>query len=1206
MRISNRKAKATESFFSSRRIFYILFSIFIVAVIGRFIALQEVESNEKINYLFSFKNIYAHFSIEKGQTLLKSSHNINLSSTKTPIPPYTLVTFQLEERLKAIYQLIPDKKEHTISLFTRPAWYEIIGGAIKTRDGASIVRIHKNDSPALLVRNTQLNKSLYHAEEVEVIALQKGLYYHSATTAKTPVPYYADTLKKLRRSTTWNNFKGIVMEKSGVITYGDKIIHIAMGTKNMSLLADKKTKRYNLVKATTINISVTDEKTPSSTLKLVDTDFHLSQTKLAYHFVNLAHLLIKYQVANAEKTIIENTLHKGLLQKELLEKIDDFKRFEKTKSFQEYQEQQKLLSTQEKNSLNHELIKYVVDGDYYRAKKVILLGADVNVNTPDGRDLLTVILESQERYVPLPSELKFVNNELIIQGNNQLFNFKSYLKKSHFSTKVPILDKPLIPQKETLKSEKLNQFVDVTHLNGLYVSDPDAKVYYSKRPNAFPQELPINYQKAPPLFLYNNTIEGKFVAPNTPSKGRFYYKITSEQPYVRVAFNGDIKIYKGRKLSTQYNSITPFIKQYTVKMQNKKAILEVNFSDKLLPCGTLFSSKEKIDSLKYTFDGKEYHHFKIIDRGDNYLYQLIKGGSKTFKDYHILVKSDEVHQLHFFGDNQTYQVSSNIRAFDYTPSLSCLAKPKEKKYLSLYDEANMLTLIPKEFVEKGMRPKRVKESIVGKEHLATESNESINHTLNPKLLPIYGDGLRFGLTSKGVTAQELTLDSNFSNEVANIFIEVIQPLTTTKEELKRKEHNTILEGASVVLKENKEGNLEVLSMFSYPYPSSLNIEKPEEYKKEIFKYMLLDEFNNKNSLLKNRALDMRIRPGSTFKMVTAIAGFKAGIIPKLDNRFSRYIEGKTDLYGARFKHGTGIGVHLKNFSFANGEVERTNGANFKNSFKFSYNVYFGYLALMLNHKLDKGYKKVLYPISSSLKDREEEFSLIKVANELGFNHPIPLSQSKNIKAAPSNFPTNFILAKEVADTGIGQFEVAATPMQMAIVANTIRTGSITYPSIMKNEPSRTIQRGFISSYAQQEIKEAMYQVVNSKEGTAKCAFFHENFYQEALRYNRKISNPSQRMWAPCGGYRYKFKAVNPNAFTLKDVKVYGKTGTAEKGKGKLYDGWFVAFTKSSKGDIVVATVVRNSGTGGTYSATITKRIIESWYKQKEKNKNKNK
>jgi len=44
----------------------------------------------------------------------------------------------------------------------------------------------------------------------------------------------------------------------------------------------------------------------------------------------------------------------------------------------------------------------------------------------------------------------------------------------------------------------------------------------------------------------------------------------------------------------------------------------------------------------------------------------------------------------------------------------------------------------------------------------------------------------------------------------------------------------------------------------------------------------------------------------------------------------------------------------------------------------------------------------------------------------------------------------------------------------------------------------------------------------------------------------------------------------------------GKIGTCKKGTGNFYDGWFISFTKSKKyGDIVVATVVRNSGTGGT-------------------------
>ena len=177
--------------------------------------------------------------------------------------------------------------------------------------------------------------------------------------------------------------------------------------------------------------------------------------------------------------------------------------------------------------------------------------------------------------------------------------------------------------------------------------------------------------------------------------------------------------------------------------------------------------------------------------------------------------------------------------------------------------------------------------------------------------------------------------------------------------------------------------------------------------------------------------------------------------------------------------------------------------------------------------------------------------------------------------------------------------MAATPIQMAIVANTVRTGNVVIPKIIKDEKSRTLYRNFISKSAQNAISNAMRDVIVDREGTAKCAFYYNSFINQAKKYNREV--PQERaIGIPCLKYRSKFKKVNPKDFAFSDVVVYGKTGTAEKGKGNLYDGWFVSFTRSKKmGDIVVATVVRNSGTGGTYSATITKRIIEAWYKRGE-------
>ncbi len=408
--------------------------------------------------------------------------------------------------------------------------------------------------------------------------------------------------------------------------------------------------------------------------------------------------------------------------------------------------------------------------------------------------------------------------------------------------------------------------------------------------------------------------------------------------------------------------------------------------------------------------------------------------------------------------------------------------------------------------------------------------------------------------------------------------EVIKPLNSKREKERRARYNTILEGGVIVLADRGDKKLEIVGMFSYPYPKDLNLSKPNSYKKEIFKYMLLDKFNNRESMLRNRTFDMRIRPGSTFKTVTSIAGFKTGLIDKLDKEYRWYIEGRTDLYGAQFKRNSAVMVHLKNFSFANGFTERTNNATFKNSSKMSYNVYFGYLALMLNHKLDNGYKKSLYPINSRLEDRIKEFPLVGVANDLGFNKNIVISKSKNIIAPPSLFPKYFGLSKEVVDSGIGQFEVSATPLQMAIVANTVRTRNIEIPKLLKEDNSTTVIKNYIKKSTQLNIGEAMGLVVSDREGTAKCAFYPSTYK------------------AFCYQYNLGFRRVNSKDFSINDVKVFGKTGTAEKGKGKLYDGWFISFTDSkSKGDIVVATVVRNSGTGGTYSATITKKVIEAWY-----------
>jgi peptidoglycan glycosyltransferase len=1197
----SRRRNSQTKIFSTTSIFLLLFFIFIIVVVFRFIAIKRIYSSNE-NYIYHFNHaVYGELLIENNKTILKDSSNIEVAQSfiekeQIILPPYAFFTLNLTKNKKAVYQLIPDKKKYTLSFFTRAKWFEIIGGNYRGRDGDSLVSLRKGDSGCLMIMNSNPEKNLYRAESLRVVALQSGYYYQGADGKRVEIPiYHGGSLDRVRDKSVWNSIDSINITKDGYISNGKEIIKINLGVKNKSVLVSKKPKKYNLMKARTLNISIVDKNTPSSKIKLVYADKGLYENRLSYNYVRIAHLLITYGIDNA-KLIINKNIKKGnFLRKELMElveKIDLEKNY-----YIEYKNKQSNMNSNEVKRLSLELLRYVEEGDYYRAKRLILMGADIDIKNPEKKDMLSMVLAHQKEYLTIPQEMKFVDNRLVIRGNKGVFGNSDYINSSHFATTVPIFDKPKIPQKEHLKVAQLNEFLNVTEMNGLFVSDENAKVYYSKTPDSFVQKAEINYRKSPPLFLYDGEKRGKFVAPEESIKGKFYYKIETKKDKLFVAFNGKIT-QNGKSIYSQkrrYNQIIPFYKSYPIKVKDGEVILEVNMIPRPLPCGVLFESKQKIDSLQYSYGWRNFKKFEIIERGDKYLYRVQNDYSKLFKRYRIRVKSNSNFTITFLGDGKKYTIGRQAKQFEYSPSLSCLTKIKKKDFLSLYDKENMMEIIPKAYQERGMKPKRV-EDIVTKEIKKKNLTQDV---LSNRLLPIYGDGVHYGLIAKGVKAEELTLDASFSKKVADIFEEVISPLKSSKNIKMREDYNTLLEGAVVVLEDKGEEELNVVAMYSYPYPEKLNLKNQESYKKEIFKYMLLNEFNNPKSSLRNRTLDMRIRPGSTFKIVTSIAGFKENIINKLDTKYRKYIEGKQDINGTRFKNGTKVDMRLKNFSFANGFTEPTKGATFKSSFKFSYNVYFGYLALLLNHKLDNGFRKELYPISNDKNIQESEFPLLRVANELQFNRAIYLSKKKKIFAYPSFFPNNMVLAKEVADSGIGQFEVAVTPMQMAVVVNAIRSRDIVIPRILKDEESQIIKKDFIDTKTQKEIKEAMRMVVSDKDGTAKCAFYHNRFSQAVRRANKKRK---KKLAVPCSGYIKTFKNINSNDLNLSNIEVFGKTGTAEKGKGKLYDGWFVSFVKDKSGkkdDIIVVTVVRNSGTGGTYSATITKKIIEAWYSQKK-------
>jgi len=722
-------------------------------------------------------------------------------------------------------------------------------------------------------------------------------------------------------------------------------------------------------------------------------------------------------------------------------------------------------------------------------------------------------------YLDAPYEIP-INKKIVIKGKDTLFGFGKYFGGADFSTKVPRLDKPKVTGKK-VRDSRYYDYLDIDNMYGLFVSDKRAEVFYSKDGKRWIRAVE-NYRYAPPRYLYEPNVEGQFIAPKPFRNldGKMYYKIVSALPKYEIAFNGRLKIGSNAPIETTHKDL--------ITIAQREMILEAT-KGKLEECGVLFALNSKRD-LKYSFDKKEQREFAIESKDGKYIYK-IQERLNPFKSYHIYV--------------------NGYKEIDYTPQLSCKyhSNSKPKDILSLYDPNNFLHLIPN-------APSREARKVSLK---LNEENSTQKGTIKiPKeLIPIYGDGVRFGLLARGVKMDELTIDRDFSLKVANIFTKKIQPLLNNKKLQKRlKKEGEIIEGATVVLKIDKDGKREILSLFSYPYPNSSDIKRE----------LIVDTLNNRKSTIQNRALDMLVHPGSTFKIATAIALSQEGRLDDFEQ-----LKGKTDIYNASFGDEV-VKFHLKNYSDPRGITESTAHTDFMNAFSHSYNTYFGYAGLTLHRKLAQRYRDNLFPIILNQTQREEEFALSKVANQLHFNKKIPLSKEHKIYARASQFPTIFTSPKEVADSAIGQYEVYATPLQMALVTSVIYDNRLQLPTIIKDSDieaesedmttnrDMNLLQEFVSIFRSQEsfkaIQEAMRKVII--EGTGEKTF---------------------------------------KSFKSDKCKIYGKTGTAQKGKKGLYDGWFVSFTKGLDEDIVIATVVRNSGTGATYSAPINRRIIEAWIGQ---------
>jgi len=238
-------------------------------------------------------------------------------------------------------------------------------------------------------------------------------------------------------------------------------------------------------------------------------------------------------------------------------------------------------------------------------------------------------------------------------------------------------------------------------------------------------------------------------------------------------------------------------------------------------------------------------------------------------------------------------------------------------------------------------------------------------------------------------------------------------------------------------------NGEILCMASTPtYDPNKIIKKPN---KEYWDSIL----SNSLSPLTNRSLQGLYSPGSTFKMIVAIAALKYGVI---SSKSTHSCSGKIE-FGDRLYHCWKTNGH--------GKMDVTNAIT------QSCDVFF-------------------YEISKKLGIDK----IAKVAEDFGLGQIFDISMPNQKKGIiPSKKWKKTTLgeswyAGETLISGIGQGFVLTSPFQLAVMTSIIASdGKIVEPTILK---SKNINFKTNSKYSEEIkiIKKAMFNVVNENKGTA--------------------------------------------------------------------------------------------------------------------------
>ncbi|GAB2979785.1 peptidoglycan D,D-transpeptidase FtsI family protein [Nocardioides montaniterrae] len=291
--------------------------------------------------------------------------------------------------------------------------------------------------------------------------------------------------------------------------------------------------------------------------------------------------------------------------------------------------------------------------------------------------------------------------------------------------------------------------------------------------------------------------------------------------------------------------------------------------------------------------------------------------------------------------------------------------------------------------------------------------------------------------------------------------------------------------------------------------------------------------------LLNRATYLRLFPGSTFKVVTAAAAIENGLY-HLDDMVP-----SGSGYQLPGTHGSQNVVDNEGRTGCDAQM-----ISFAVAMEDSCNTAFARMAVALGPEKMRAQAEAFGFNSDYLQDYSPQAQSVypKDVTDPGASSPRELNDA------------------ETARTGFGQFEVQATPLQMAMVAAAIGNhGKLMRPYLVDQIQSADYQtlettqpdelRQAISPQTADEVTQLMIDTVDS--GTA-------------------------------------YPAAIPG------VQVAGKTGTAQTGTDKPPYAWFTSFAPAKDAEVAVAVMIQSApGTGrgeiagGTLGGPVAKAVMEA-------------